>query len=389
MPLSSMKITSIDTYVMGIAGPGGHAPSRNWIFVKVQTDAGLTGLGEATTEYQEQAVVAMIDQHFAPLLVGQDPTRVTFLWQQMRRLFWWRGGVVATSAASGIEQALWDITGKAYGQPVYNLMGGAVRDRVRLYARGDLGLSSMAEEARVAVEEGFNGFKFGPGQYVVPYDDEKQVDVALADCGDVRDAVGPDCDLMIDCGGIFSQQAAHRLIDGLRHIRMLFVEEPVNADTLRGLIALRQAFPDIRIAAGERIMTRWGFREWLEQGAVDVIQADISHCGGIGELLRIANYAELYNVQMAPHNPYGPVALAANLHACASMPNFMVLEHCRLRPWFADVQTYGPTVRDGSVELTDEPGLGVELNWDFVEKHPYQRKPLRTFTDRDGGRPLV
>lgn len=383
-----MKITSINAHLMGIAGPGGHAPSRNWIFVEVQTDEGLTGLGEATTEYHEHAVLAMIEQHFAPLLIGKDPTGVSDAWQQMQRFFWWRGGVVASSAASGIEQALWDITGKAYGQPVYKLLGGAVRDRIRVYARTDLGLPTHVDEIKAAVDEGFDAFKSGPAT-VEPFDDERTVDASMRLYSDLRQAAGPDCDLMIDCGGIFSLQAAHQLIDGLRPIRMLFVEEPVNMDTPRGLIELRQAFPDIRIAAGERLMTRWAFREWLEQGAVDVIQADISHCGGIGELLRIASYAEVYNVQIAPHNPYGPVALAANLHASACMPNFLILEHCRHRPWFEKVQVFGPTVTDGRVELNDRPGLGIELDWDYVKQHPYQSLPLRTFTDRDGGMPLV
>ena len=384
-----MKITEITAHLMGIAGPGGHAPARNWIFIRVCTDEGLTGVGEATTEYHEQAVVAMIQEHFAPLLVGQDPTRIQSAWQQMQRFFWWRGGVVASSAASGIEQALWDVTGKAYGQPVYKLLGGAVREGVRVYARTDLNLPTFGDEARSAVDEGFDAFKFGPGTYVEPYDDQRQVDVALSAAREIREAAGPQCDLMIDCGGVFSLQAAHRLIDGLRDVRMLFVEEPVNADVPRGLVELRQAFPDVKIAAGERLMTRWGFREWLERGAVDVIQADISHCGGIGELLRIASCAEVYGVQMAPHNPYGPVALAAAVHASAAMPNFLILEHCRHRPWFDEVQVFGPRVNKGRVIPDDRPGLGIELDWDYVQKHPYQHLPLRTFTDQDGGMPLV
>jgi galactonate dehydratase len=384
-----VKITGIETHVMGIASPGGLAPSRNWIFVRVETDEGLYGIGEATTEYHEQAVVAMIDDHFAPLLIGQDPTRVHHAWQQMQRFFWWRGGVVASSAASGIEQALWDVTGKACNLPVYKLLGGAVRDRVRVYARSDLGLATAEEEARTAVAEGFDAFKCGTGAYVKPYDDERQVDVALAEVRAVRRAVGPDCDLMIDCGGIFSLQAAHRLIDGLRECRMLFIEEPVNMDTPQKLVEIRRAFPSVRIAAGERLMTRWQFREWLEQGAVDVIQADISHCGGIGELLRVAAYAEVYGVQMAPHNPYGPVALAAAVHAAACMPNFLVLEHCRHRPWFDEVQVHSHRVEQGRVTPGDRPGLGIELDWDYVRQHPYQRLKLRTFTDCDGGIPMI
>ena len=135
-------------------------------------------------------------------------------------------------------------------------------------------------------------------------------------------------------------------------------------------------------------MTRWGFREWLESGAVDVIQADICHCGGIGELLRIAA-AEIYNVQVAPHNPYGPVALAANLHACAAMPNFLILEHCRLRPWFDQVQKHGPLICNGCVELTDKPGLGIDLDWDYVGRHPYRPLNLSLPMDRYGAMPLL
>jgi galactonate dehydratase len=384
-----MIITNITAHLMGVPGPGGHAPSRNWIFVRVETDEGIVGVGEATTEYHEAAVVAMIEGHFAPLLIGQDPTRIHYLWQQMQRFFWWRGGVVASSAASGIEQALWDVTGKAYGQPVYKLLGGAVRDRVRLYARMDLGLPTHADEIHAAAEEGFDAFKDGPGEFAQPYDDRRQIDNALALFRDLRQAAGPECELIIDCGGIFSRQAAHRLIDGLREVRMFFVEEPVNADTPQGLIELRRAFPDVRIAAGERLMTRWQFREWLEQGAIDVIQPDISHCGGIGELLRIASYAEIHGVQIAPHGPYGPVAMAAAVHACAAMPNFLILEHCRMRPWFDDVQVFGPKVENGRVVPSDRPGLGIELDWDYVKKHPYQMKPSRTFADRDGGLPMI
>jgi galactonate dehydratase len=252
-----------------------------------------------------------------------------------------------------------------------------------------LGLKDQVAEIKGALNEGFTAFKSGPGPLVQPFDDRKLAEMAISLYRELRAAAGMDCDLMIDCAGIFSLQAAHRLIEGLRETGMLFVEEPVNMDTPRGLVELRRAFPGMRIAAGERQMTRWGFREWLEQGAVDVIQADISHCGGIGELLRIASWAEVYNVQMAPHNPYGPVALAANTHACAVMQNFLILEHCRHRPWFNEVQKYGPHVVEGCVLLSDRPGLGIELDWDYVKKHPYYHLPLRTFTDRDGAMPSV
>src|SRR5262249_20087423 len=265
--------------MMGVPGPGGpHAPRRNWIFVFVETDAGITGVGEATTEWHEHAVAQMVEQHMGPVLVGRDPTRIEQAWQFLHRSTWWRHGVVAGSAISGIDQALWDIAGKAYKLPVYKLLGGAVRQRVRLYARMDLGLPTVPDEASAAVGEGFDAFKFGYGRPTEPFDDMAQIQRALHEGRQAREAVGPAVELMNDSGGLFSQQAAMALLAGLRPLNMLFVEEPVNADTPRGLVELRRANPGMRIAAGERMCTRWGFREWLEQGAVDVIQADISHC---------------------------------------------------------------------------------------------------------------
>ena len=384
-----MKITEINTHVMGIVGAGNFAPSRNWIFVEVKTDEGITGVGEATTEYHEHAVVAMVDQHFAPLLHGQDPTQVNRCWQQMQRGFWWRGGVVAASAASGIEQALWDISGKAANLPVHRLLGGKVRDKVRLYARTDLGLPTCGEEAAAAWEEGFTAFKFGPGKRVDPFDDLAQVDEAVDFTHQANVATDGQAQLMIDCGGIFSQQAATELVRRLTAFPMLFVEEPVNMDVPRGLLELRRAFPGVRIAAGERLATRWAFREWLERAVVDVIQPDVCHCGGIAELLRVASYAETYNVTVAPHNPYGPVALAANLHAALCMPNFLILEHCRHRPWMDDVVRDAPRVERGLLHASDAPGLGVELDWDYVRAHPYQRLPLRLGQDAYGAMPLL
>ncbi len=386
-----MKIVKVSTHVMGVVLPRQNvdAARRNWIFVRIETDEGITGLGEATTEHCEHAVVAMIEKHFGPYLIGKDPTRINRAWQEMQRLFWWRGGIVESSAISGIEQALWDITGKAYGQPVYKLLGGAVRDRVKVYVRNDLGLTDEIAEVKAAVAEGFHGFKTGPGKYDHPYNEEKQIDTAVALFTELRSAVGPDFDLMMDCLGNFSLQAAHRLIEKVYDLKLLFVEEPVNSDSPRSLVELRRAWPGVRIAAGERQLTRWGVREWLELGAVDVLQVDITHCGGISELLRIASMAEMYNLKVAPHNPYGPVALAANLHACAAMPNFLTLEHWRYYSLFNDVQNYGPKVTDGYLELPTNPGLGVDLNWEYIDKHPYHTLQVYGFPEVDGGMVLV
>lgn len=380
-----MKITSISVEIMGAPAIKGRGVARNWIFIRVETDEGLFGIGEATTEWHEHAVASMVREHFAPLLIGQDPTRINRVWQELWRGFHFRGGVVASSAASGIDQALWDIAGKISGRPVYKLLGGEVRDRVRLYARGDLGLPSQKEELETALCEGFTAFKVDPLDHSSEFKEAEQVEHGLKMASEARRQAGPSIDLMMDCAGVFSLQAAHDLISGVRGMGLLFIEEPVNADTPRLLAALRKAFPDTRIASGERVLTRWGFREWLEADAVDVIQADLAHCGGISELIRIAAFAEVYNVQIAPHNPYGPVATAANIHACAAIQNFLILEHCRLRPWFDQVQVYGPEIKDGYALLDDRPGLGVELDWEFVKSHPYSPLKMRLRFDKDGG----
>lgn len=383
-----MKITDISVHIMGVIRPrpdGQRSGRRNWIFLRIETDEGITGVGEATTEWYEHAVAAMITEQFAPNLIGKDPTKITRAWQEMRRRFWWRDGIAASSAASGIEQALWDVAGKACGLPVYKMLGGEVRDQVRLYARNDLGLANEAEELKVAMTEGFSGFKTGLGPYQEPYDEDKQVDIAINLYRDLRQAGGPSVALMVDCLGNFSLQAAHRLIEGLADQNILFFEEPVNCDMPRQLVELRRAFPGQRIAGGERLITRWGTREWFETGAVDVLQPDICHCGGIAELMRIAAIAEVYNIAVAPHNPYGPVALAANIHACAAMQNFLFLEHWRDHDLFNKVQKFGPNIVQGCATLDDRPGLGIELDWELVSRYPYEPLSQFHFVDRFGG----
>jgi galactonate dehydratase len=377
-----MKITAIRTRVMG-------TPGRNWIFVFIETDAGITGVGEATTEYQEHAVVAAIEHHFAPLLIGRNPTEIERLWQVMYRLFWWRQGVVMTSAISGIEQALWDIAGKAYQQPVYRLLGGPCRDRVRLYARGDLGLSSQAEEASAAVAEGFTAFKWGYGPTGRSFDEAENIRMSHEIACRIVEATGDRLELMVDCAGLFSLNGAMRLVRGLRDYRMLFVEEPVCVDNLNEMERLHSAGLGINLALGERFCTRWGFREFLERRAVDVVQPDICHAGGIGELRKIATMAEVYGISIAPHNPYGPVALAAAVHLAAATSNFLILEYCRRTPLFFEVQKQGITINDGHAELPTVPGLGVELDEDLIAEHPYQPLAIREYYNADGGVPSV
>ena len=392
-----MKITDIIAHVMEIPDPDGRTPRRNWIFVEIRTDEGLTGIGEATTEYTELAVKAQIETELKPRLLGMNPLEIGRIWTLGFRHFWWRMGVVHTSAMSGIDQALWDLKGKAAGLPVYELLGGRVRDRVRLYARvRDVfaeGEATIEEDILQAVEEeGFDAFKSGFGALTQPFDEIEQVNRAVDDYQRMRDAAGPDVALMCDAAGVYSPTAAARLIQGLREVDIYFVEEPTNQDTVNPTLQLKRAYPDVKIAVGERLFTRWAFREWFESQAIDVCQADICHTGGISELMKIAHYAEVYGILIAPHNPYGPVALAAAAHAAAAMPNFTLLEHCRLRPWFEDVQKVAVPIVRGYVDLDElgkRPGLGVELDMEMIKNRPHRPLGANPFVLKDGSSPLV
>jgi galactonate dehydratase len=296
---------------------------------------------------------------------------------------------------SGIDQALWDIAGKAAGKPVFKLLGGAVRERVRCYIRyGPEFHGVRLEEAASRVSAmGFDAFKVGWGAPLEPYDMEKQVDRALDDHRKVREIIGPEVALMIDAGGMFDPKSAYRLIEGLRPLNMHFVEEPTNMDTVEPTLRLKRDFPDVPIAVGERLITRWDCRLWFERQAIDVCQTDICHAGGISELMKIAHFAEIYGITLAPHNPYGPVALAAAGHASAAMQNFNILEHCPIQPWFDDVQVLKVPVVNGSIdvsELSTRPGLGVELDMDLVRSRS-QHVPMtpKRNVQADGSTPLL
>ena len=292
-----MKITAINTFVMGVRG-------RNWTFVKIETDEGIHGWGEATLEWHEPSVVAGIEL-MSPLLIGQDPTRIERIWQTLFRHHWWRQNVSMNSAISGIDQALWDIAGKAYGQPVYRLLGGAYHERVRLYARGDLGLGSATKEAEAARKEGFTAFKLG-GVNGSPFDESREICQFTKDCEALERDFGSQFEIMLDLQGVFSYNAILKLVRALEGRNIVWIEEPVPALTLDDMKRLIQANLGVPFSLGERLCTRWGFKEVLEQKAADIIQPDICHAGGISETRRIGAYAEIFGIPVALHNPRGP-----------------------------------------------------------------------------------
>jgi galactonate dehydratase len=383
-----MKITRIETLVC-------HARMRNWIFVKVLTDQpGLYGWGEATLEWHTRSVVGAIED-IAPLLVGEDPTRVEHLWQMMYRQHFWHGnGIVRGTAISGIDLALWDIVGKVHGVPCHKLWGGPVRDYVRLYSH--LGGGKMedfycsdpsdakrfGDLARRAVEEGFTAFKTMAVPETMPLEGMQPIRYAEACVAAMRDAVGESVDIMVDCHARPSPRMGLLFAKALEPYNLYWLEEPCWPETMED-IALIQRSVKTPIATGERLVSVHPFRELFEKRAASVIQPDITHCGGLSEARRICGMAQAYRTAVAPHNPQGPVSTAASLELGFAEPSYVICEQVHSDvPWRHDVVKEGFTVdRKGRVVRPNtRPGLGIEIDEAEVRKHPFQQEQLlRTF----------
>ena len=349
-----MKITRVETFLV----------QPRWLFLKLHTDEGLVGLGEPILEGRARTCAEAVAE-LEPYLIGEDPLRIVHHWQAMYRHAFYRGGPILTSALSGVEQALWDLQGKATGLPVYQLLGGPCRDRIRMY-RGAGG--GTPEEAVAAVEtckaEGYTACKTGvaggrPARIVEnPAFVDRVVEVFAA----MRQAAGGDFDIAIDFHGAISPQTAALLIKALEPYQPLFIEEPIQCQDVEGMAELARK-THIPIATGERIFTKWGFREVLERRAATILQPDISHAGGIFESRIIAGMAESYYAAIAPHCPLGPIALASCIQLDASIPNFLIQEQGNLGEGYLKNPF---VVEDGFVELPQGPGLGVELDEDAL-----------------------
>lgn len=371
-----MKITTVTPFVMWNQDAG-----RNWLFVKVETDQGVHGWGEGSLVNQTMAIAESVRQ-ISPQVIGQDPARIERLWQIMFLHNRYRGGVVIMSALSAIDQALWDIKGKVLNAPVYQLLGGAVRDKIRTYTHaGD------PETVQKRRREGFDAIKTSPwpGRDM---DTNERSDVTwLRDhIASIRDAGGPDMDIMVDSHGRTRPKMALKQISAIDDMGLLFFEEPVPPDNVASLELLRGAGLRTDIATGERLLGRWAYRSLIEQQLVDVIQPDVCHTGGISELRRIAAMAEIYHIRLAPHNPKGPVATAANIHLAAATPNFLILEHAWPHPLFDEVQTEPMQLSNSYYGLPTKPGLGVDLDEEAVLSHPHQYRPV-LYSEWDDGTP--
>jgi len=343
-----MKITKLETLFV----------KPRWLFLKVHTDEGIVGLGEPIVEGRAQTVAAAVHEA-GRYLIGQDPRRIEHHWQAIYRGAFYRGGPVLCSALSGIEQALWDITGKWLGQPVYQLLGGATRDKIRMYGwlRGDTN-EEYIKSAAVSVSAGFTALKTGLFNAVNIIDSPAFVQAAADKFAEIRNAVGPKVDVGIDFHGRVSPAMAIRLAHALEPYHPMFIEEPVLPENVDALVTVARS-TSIPIATGERLFTKWGFREVLEKQAAVVLQPDLSHAGGILECKKIAAMAECYYAAIAPHCPLGPIALAACLQLDACIPNFLVQEHVTLGEGYLK-QPF--KITQGYIELPTGPGLGIELD---------------------------
>jgi galactonate dehydratase len=357
-----MKIIRLTTYVV---------PPR-WLFLKIETDEGISGWGEPVVEGRAQSVAAAVDE-LSDYLIGRDPRNVEDLWTVMYRGGFYRGGAIHMSALAGIDQALWDIKGKALGVSVSEMLGGRVRERIRVYSwiGGDRP-ADTAKAAREAVARGFSAVKMNASEEMQFVDSHAKVDAVLANMAAVRDAVGGDIGIGVDFHGRVHKPMAKILIKELDQYRPMFIEEPVlseNYEALKELAPLSCA----PIALGERLYSRWDFKRILAEGYVDIIQPDTSHAGGITETRKIASMAEAFDVALALHCPLGPIALAACLQLDGVCYNAFIQEQSLGIHYNqgSDLLDYlsNPDVfhyQDGFVAIPNGPGLGIEVNEDFV-----------------------
>ncbi|MBN2450267.1 MAG: galactonate dehydratase [Lentisphaeria bacterium] len=371
-----MRIAAVETHIC-------HCYRANWVFVRVLTDEGLHGVGEATLEMREPTAAAAVHE-LERHLIGRDPHDIEAIWHECYRDSYWRGGPVLMTALSGVEMALWDLKGKALGVPVWQLLGGRCRDRVPCYANGWFSPAKtpdeFAEKARIAVGQGFRGLKWDPFGKAYRTVTKAELRQAVACVQAVVEAVGDEVNILVEGHGRFDVPTAVRIAHALDDFDIGWFEEPIVPDHPEGMaeVVRRSRVP---IAGGERLYSRWDARTYLEQGCADILQPDVSHVGGIGELKKIAAMAETYSRPVCPHNPIGPVANAATLHLAACVPNFWLLETMNTDvPWRRDVTTEQVRFAEGCMRIPDGPGLGLDLNLDAIAAHPYERRNLRHYT---------
>ncbi len=369
-----MKITKVTTFPV----------QPRWLFVRIETDAGIVGYGECLGD--KAFVVAEAVRSYEHALIGEDARKIVHLWQSLYRGAFWRGGPILCAAISGIEMCLWDILGKSLGVPVWQLLGGAVRDRIRVYTRPTGRTpTELAESAKSVVARGYTAMKFNPFEKVHAVDHYSIVEDAAARVQAVREAVGSRIDILLDFHGRVSPTMAVWMEEAIRPYHPMFIEEPVLPENVDALVQFaRQS--KTPVATGERLFTKWGFREVLEKGAATILQPDPCICGGIFETRQIGSMAETWYASLAPHNPYGPINFAACLQIDACTPNFLIQEFVDPLGLGAGYLKEPFVVKDGYIDLPQRPGLGVELDEEFLASCPLGPlpDPGRWLHDDDG-----
>jgi galactonate dehydratase len=368
-----MRIASVETRIVGNAW-------KNWLFVRVETDDGLHGYGEGTVNGFAATVAAAIEE-LSDQYLGADPHDVEALLQRMVRDVYSDGGQIHMAAAAAIEIACWDIVGKAAGLPVHALLGGRVRDRVRAYANGwyrtEREPDAVAAKAREVVAAGYTAMKFDPFGTAWRVQDRQEEDLSIDIVRAVRDAVGPDVDLMIEAHNRFTASTALRIADRLAEFRPAWLEEPVHHSQLGSMVEVARRSP-VPVATGESFTSLGQFADLLSHDVVQILQPEPLHLGGIWRTRQLASMAEAHLAVVAPHNAQGPVcgAVAVQLGAC--IPNFYVQETFDEfnADWTQGIVDHPIRPVEGYVEIPDAPGLGIELDWDALGEHPYRRQHL-------------
>lgn len=381
-----MKITDVKTFLIH---PG---MSKNWLFVKVETDEGIHGWGEAYTQSDRDRSIEITVQQLRRYLIGRSPFDIKhFTYMAYTDFATRRGSMEFYCAVSGIEQALWDIAGKAAGQPVYNLLGGATRTQIRVYANGWGGksLEQLVNAAKGVVASGFSALKFdpfpNPWRAYISRNDE---DIAVERVAAVREAVGPDVEILVEVHRRLAPMHAVRVARRMEPYRPYWYEEPVSSRDVVGLAEARREI-NLPIVTGEELYTKAEFRDIFEQRAADIINPDVCNCGGILELREIAAMAEVYHVVVSPHNYNSTtMGLAATVHAAAGMPNFLITEY------FVDFEEVGKAIANplvpvnGEIAIPTTPGLGVEINEEALAHYAYQEFPKRNLRRPEDEAPI-
>jgi galactonate dehydratase len=385
---SRLRVTNMKVFGVTLNS----ASDRPYVFVKLETNQGIVGWGEGTLEGKAGAVIACVND-FRDFVVGADPMQVEHIWQSMYVHSFYRAGPVIGSAISGIDQALWDIRGKALGMPVYKLLGGPFDNRgVRGYYHSNARTREELQKLRAtAMEQGVSCFKTGPAGYFEWIETHAKIKRAVDQIALLREGLGPDIDIAIDFHAKTSPSVAAVIIKELEPLNLLFVEEPCPPENVKAMarIARRSTTP---IATGERLIAAYGVRELIEMGVVDILQTDINHVGGITALWKVGAMAEAAEISMAPHACEGPIGGVATLHVDAALPNFLVQEICggvtpsaQDKVWEEWLGFPAMRMVNGRFPLPDKPGLGFELNETALAKYPFGgSRPMARVFHADG-----